>query len=72
MRARPRSARARTEDTNRLTPTQLECAGFARARFARSAVPKTRSKAKLSNGAKLKLVAGSQEAGGGDKERRNQ
>ena len=44
MRTRPRSARARTVERNRRPKPRQKCAGSARARSARSAVPKPKRK----------------------------
>ncbi len=55
MPARTRSARAGAEGNNRQAHTPKECAGFARARYARSAVPNPKRKrsfrAELANAA---------------------
>src|SRR5438046_2185873 len=70
MRARPRSARARTEGNNRRALTPKECAGSARARYARSAVPIPERKRSFRSA--LKLVARTKEPGGDDEERRDE
>jgi hypothetical protein len=74
MRARPRSARARTEGNNRLPDPQVRVRGLRPRTFRakRRTQDPLESAAFERSRAELKLVAGSQEAGCGDKERGDQ